>query len=72
MALPREMVELIQNFPPSKFVYRDVNVFLKDGSQRSDVVVIGGEFYAMDTTKHAYFSPDEIVLVEAATTEDDG
>lgn len=63
------MVELIQNFPPSKLAYREVNVFLKDGTQRSNVVVIGGEFYAMDTTKHAYFAPEEVTLVEEATQD---
>lgn len=66
LQLTREMVELIQNFQPTRLPYRSVNIFLKDGTQRSDVVVIGGEYYAMDTNKHAYFSPDEITLIEEA------
>lgn len=66
LTLSRELVELIDNFPPVKDAWRNVNFFLKDGTQRSDVVVVGGEFYAMDTTKHAYFEPQDISLAEPA------
>lgn len=62
--LPREIVEAIQNFPPVKEVYRDVNFYLKDGSARNEVTVVGNEFYAMDLNKHEYFEPSEISFVE--------
>lgn len=60
--LPREIVELINNFPPVKEVSRPVTFMLKDGSARFDVTVIGGEFYALDETKHKYFEPTDIAL----------
>lgn len=62
--LPREFVEAIQNFPPVKEASRDVNFYLKDGRQCSDVTVVGNEFYAMDTAKNAYFEPTDISFVE--------
>lgn len=62
--LPREITETIQNFPVTKKVWREVTFFLKDGSQRADCVVIGNEFYAMDTNKHVYFEPADISFVE--------
>lgn len=65
-SLPREMVEAVLNFPPTSQVYRKVNIYLKDGSVRSDVVVIGNEFYAMDERTHKYFEPRDIALIEAA------
>lgn len=60
--LPRAIVELIQNFPAVKNVYRPVTFVLKDGTVRRDVVVINSEFYAMDETKHKYFEPSDIAI----------
>jgi len=60
--LPRETVEVIQNFAPVKEVYRPVTFILKDGTMRADVTVINCEFYAMDENKHKYFEPSDIVL----------
>jgi high-affinity K+ transport system ATPase subunit B len=60
--LPREIVESIQNFPPTKEVSRPVTFVLKDGSVRTDVVVINSEFYGMDETKHKYFEPSDISM----------
>ncbi len=66
--LPRAIVESIQNFPPSsiKNAARLVNFYLKDGTARNEVLVVGNEYYCMDMDKHKYFEPDEITLVEAA------
>jgi hypothetical protein len=61
--LPRSIVESIQNFPPTKEIYRPVTFVLKDGTMRSDVDVINNEFYGMDETKHKYFEPSDIVMV---------
>lgn len=61
--LSREIVETIQNFAPSKHVDRPVTFILKDGSVRTDVTVIGCEFYALDDTKDKYFEPADIVAV---------
>jgi hypothetical protein len=63
--LPREITELIQNFPPVKDAWREVDIYLKDGSVRHNVVVVGNEFYAMDENKHKYFEPAAISFVEA-------
>jgi hypothetical protein len=60
--LPRELVEVIQNFPPAKDIYRPVTFVMKDGSTRSDVTVINSEFYALDETQHKYFEPSDIAL----------
>ena len=63
--LPREIVENILNFPEIKDAWRQVNFYLKDGSARHEVTVVGNEFYAMDENKHKYFEPGDISFVEA-------
>jgi len=64
--LGREQVECIKNFPTaeSKRVYRSVDVRLKDGSLQRGVTVVGNEFYEMDTSKHSFFEPEDIDLIE--------
>ncbi len=66
--LPRDIVESIQNFPASssKNAARLVNFYLKDGSARNEVLVVGNEYYCIDADKHKYFDTDEIVLVESS------
>lgn len=66
--LPRSIVESIQNFPQnsSKNAARLVNFYLKDSTVRNEVVVVGNEYYAMDLSKHKFFEPEDITLVEAA------
>jgi hypothetical protein len=63
--LTREISETIQNFPEVKEAWRQVNFYLKDGSARNEVTVVGNEFYAMDKNKHKYFEPADISFVEA-------
>ena len=61
--LRQDTVEAIQNFPPSNKPSRTVNFYLRDGSARSCITVIGNEFYALPgDTK--YFEPADIVMVE--------
>ena len=64
--LSREIVEIIQDFTPVKDAWRYVNFYLKDGSARNSVVVVGNEFYAMDENKHKYFEPSEIAFAQEA------
>jgi hypothetical protein len=61
--LPREFVELIENFPAVKGVSRVLDFQLKSGKMVSGVTVIGKEFYAIDPTMTP-FEPSDIAMVE--------